>query len=163
MKCYRCNLEVADGVYICPNCGNSLGVPKQPHQGQYQQPHNGGYYNGSSGYNNTYNAASNYNDPYGRNNMGGHPYSLGKPDNNLVWAILSTVFCCLPLGIYSIILASKVNGLYYSGKYDEAQKTADEAKKWALIGAAIGFGVSVIFFIINFMQGFAEGFVESFE
>ena len=29
------------------------------------------------------------------------------PDNNLVWAILCTVLCCLPLGIVSIIKSTK--------------------------------------------------------
>ena len=32
-----------------------------------------------------------------------------KPDNWLVWAILSTILCCLPLGIVSIIYATKVD------------------------------------------------------
>lgn len=31
------------------------------------------------------------------------------PDNNLVWAILSTVLCCLPLGIVAIIKSTQVN------------------------------------------------------
>ncbi|WP_417935251.1 CD225/dispanin family protein [Flagellimonas maritima] len=30
-----------------------------------------------------------------------------KPDNYLVWAILSTIFCCIGTGIASIIYASK--------------------------------------------------------
>jgi len=37
MKCYRCNTEVADGASFCPNCGNSLKMPQQSQQGQYQQ------------------------------------------------------------------------------------------------------------------------------
>ncbi len=32
-----------------------------------------------------------------------------KPDNFLVWAILSTVLCCLPLGIVAIVYANKVD------------------------------------------------------
>ena len=63
-----------------------------------------------------------------------------KPDNNMVWAILSTLCCCLPLGIVSIIYASRVNGYYYSGNYAAAQEAADKAKNWALyslIGAVI--------------------------
>ena len=156
MKCINCYSEVADGMKFCPNCGSPMVSQQQPQQGQYQQPHDSGYYNGSSRYDNTYNAASNYNDPYGRNNMGGHSYSLGKPDNNLVWAVLSTIFCCLPLGIYSIILASKVDGLYKSGNYIEAQKNADEAKKWAIIGAVIGLFGSLIYLFIVFVIGISE-------
>ena len=33
------------------------------------------------------------------------------PDNNLVWAILSTVLCCLPLGIVAIIKSTLVSVL----------------------------------------------------
>ena len=31
-----------------------------------------------------------------------------KPSNNLVWAILTTICCCLPFGIVSIVYAAKV-------------------------------------------------------
>jgi len=35
--------------------------------------------------------------------------SMGNPpDNNLVWAILCTVMCCMPLGIVAIIKSTKV-------------------------------------------------------
>ena len=57
------------------------------------------------------------------------------PDNNIVWGVLVTVFCCLPLGIYSIIQGSKVSGLYASGKYAEAKAMSEEAKIWAIWGA----------------------------
>jgi len=74
-----------------------------------------------------------------------------KPDSNMVWAILTTIFCCLPTGIYAIILASKVDGLYYAGRYDEAKEASNGAKKWSFIGcvlAIIGFLLYVIFFIL---------------
>ena len=156
MRCIHCNSEVAEGNQFCPYCGNPMsfqhqsqqGQYQQPQYGQYQQPHAGGYNNGGNSYNNSYNAPNNY----GRYNMGGGPsYSSGKPDNNLVWAILTTVLCCLPIGVYSIILASKVNGLYESGNIDEAQRTADEAKKWAIIGAVAGLVINFIGLIFFFL------------
>ncbi|RFN59314.1 CD225/dispanin family protein [Marixanthomonas ophiurae] len=58
-----------------------------------------------------------------------------KPDNYLVWAILSTIFCCLPLGIISIVKSTKVNELYAQGNFAEAQQAAQEAKKWAMWSA----------------------------
>ena len=74
-----------------------------------------------------------------------------KPDNYMVWAILSTAFCCLPLGLVSIISASKVNRLYREGNYEEAQKSADMAKKFALISAVLGFVGSIAYFALTFM------------
>ncbi|MCT8339485.1 CD225/dispanin family protein [Luteirhabdus pelagi] len=71
-----------------------------------------------------------------------------KPDNHLVWAILSTVLCCLPLGIVSIIKSTKVNEHYAAGHYDEAQKASEEAKKWAIWSAVAAIAVWVIYFIL---------------
>ena len=34
------------------------------------------------------------------------------PDSNLVWAILCTVLCCLPLGIVAIVKAASVEKLW---------------------------------------------------
>ena len=70
-----------------------------------------------------------------------------KPDNNLVWAILSTVLCCLPLGIVAIIKSTKVNELWAQGDYEGAKKAAADAKKFAIWGAAVG-GIFVILYII---------------
>ena len=61
-----------------------------------------------------------------------------EPDSHLVWAILCTVLCCLPLGIVSIVSSTKVSGLWAQGRYAEAQSAADSAKKWAIIGAVVG-------------------------
>ena len=71
-----------------------------------------------------------------------------KPDNNMLWAILSTLFCCLPLGIVAIINAAKVDGLYRSGDYSGAQEAADNAKKYAQYGLVIGIIWIVICFFI---------------
>ena len=69
------------------------------------------------------------------------------PENYLVWAILTTVLCCLPLGIVSIINATKVSSTYNMGDYQGAQKASADAKKWATIGAITG-GVGIILYII---------------
>ena len=71
-----------------------------------------------------------------------------KPDNNMLWAILSTLFCCLPLGIVAIINAAKVDGLYRTGDYSGAQEAADNAKKYALYGLVIGIIWIVVYFFI---------------
>ena len=65
----------------------------------------------------------------------GYPPPYPPPDNNLVWAILATVFCCLPLGIVAIVKSNQVNTLWYQGYPAEAQRAADEARKWAMWSA----------------------------
>lgn len=58
-----------------------------------------------------------------------------KPDSGLVWAILSTVLCCLPFGIVSIVYATKVDTLWYENRFNEACDAAHKAKMWALASA----------------------------
>lgn len=55
--------------------------------------------------------------------------------NNLVWAILSTLFCCLPLGIVSIVYATQVDGLRAAGDIAGARIAADKARFWAILSA----------------------------
>lgn len=71
-----------------------------------------------------------------------------EPDNNLVWAILCTVLCCLPLGIVAIVKSTSVSKLWAMGDFAGAQRAADEAKKWAMWGAIIGVVVVVLYLIL---------------
>lgn len=85
--------------------------------------------------------------------QGGAP--AGQPNNNLIWGILVTVLCCLPLGIVSIVKSTQVSGLWAQGRPAEAQKAADDAKKFAVWGAIAGVIVFVIVIIINLVVGFS--------
>ena len=58
--------------------------------------------------------------------------------NHLVWAILATLFCCLPLGIVSIVHAAKVDGLRLSGNIAGAREMSEKAKMWAIYAAISG-------------------------
>jgi predicted secreted protein len=69
--------------------------------------------------------------------------------NNLVWAILSTLFCCLPLGIVSIVFASQVNTKLAAGDVAGARESADKAKKWAIY-SVIGAVVALVAYLILF-------------
>ena len=84
---------------------------------------------------------------------------MQKPDNNLVWAILATVLCCLPFGIVSILKASKVDTLWAQGDQNGAVQAAADAKKWAIIAAICGAVWAVIYFILMFAVGLAEEFM----
>ena len=83
--------------------------------------------------------------------QGGAP--AGQPDNNLIWGILVTVLCCLPLGIVSIVKATQVSGLWAQGRFAEAQQAADDAKKFAVWGAIAGVIVFVVVIILNLVVG----------
>lgn len=72
-----------------------------------------------------------------------------RPSSYLALAIISTIFCCLPTGIVSIVYAAKVNSLYASGNYDEATKASKTAKTWGLISVGLGL-LGIIIYIIIF-------------
>lgn len=70
------------------------------------------------------------------------PETSGDPlphvPNHLVWAILVTIFCCLPFGIVSIVYAAQVNSFVADGRFDSARQASDSAKMWAWIAFAVG-------------------------
>ena len=109
--CKNCGNQVNDGTKFCPKCGQVIdGAPQQQ---VYQQP------------------AQAYQQPLQQ-----RPY---KPDSHMVLAILTTIFCCLPLGIVAILQANKVDKFYHMGEYDEANAASQSAKKWSIIGIIVGF------------------------
>lgn len=86
----------------------------------------------------------------------GPPGYSAQPDSYLVWAILTTLFCCVPLGIVSIVKASQVSGLWAQGRYPEAQQASQDAKKWAIWSAVVGVILIIIVFaarVVSFSAG----------
>ena len=76
-----------------------------------------------------------------------------QPDNYLVWAILVTVLCCLPLGVASIIYSVKVGSLYAQGDYNGAVDASQKAKKFAMIGGIGGLVFIIIYIIFMVIAG----------
>jgi hypothetical protein len=80
----------------------------------------------------------------------------GTVPNHLVWAILATLFCCLPFGIVSIVYASQVNGKLAAGDMGGALESSGKAKFWAWLSFGLGLAVFVVYFIIG-MIGVLSG------
>lgn len=74
------------------------------------------------------------------------------PPNNLVWAILSTVLCP-PLGIASIVFATKVNSKWAMGDAAGAQAASEKAKGFAIWGVIAW----VVFAVFNLILFFGFG------
>ena len=128
----------------------------QPAQPQYQQPFQQQPYQQPQ-YAQPYQQPQ-YGQPYQQPYMQQAP--MGNmppmPDTYLVWAILSTICCCLPLGVVSIVYSSKVSSLYASGQYNEALKASQSAKKWAIWSAVSSLIIGILYFILV-MLGIAAG------
>lgn len=84
-----------------------------------------------------------------------------QPDNYLVWAILSTIFCCLPLGIVSIIYSTQVNSKWAAGDFEGALKASQNAKKFAIWAAIIWLIFVVLYVIFVFVLGLGTAFFGS--
>lgn len=78
-----------------------------------------------------------------------------RPNNYLVWSILSTVCCCIPIGIFAIVNAAKVDGAWSRGDVAGALKYSADAKKFAIIAAAVGGAVNVGVFGLQLLAAFA--------
>jgi len=68
--------------------------------------------------------------------------------NYLVWSILSTILCCPPLGIVSIVYAVQVNQKVAAGDFAGAMASSRNAKTWAIIAAIGGVVGAVIWTLI---------------
>lgn len=77
-----------------------------------------------------------------------------KPNSYLVWAILSILYCCLPLGIVSIIYSAKVDNLYNSGDYEAAEQASQNAKRWAIASCVCAIVIYV--FLVLFIGVFTN-------
>lgn len=102
--------------------------------------------------------------PYDQQPYGQQPYgavnpwdTFGQPPPNyLVWAILTTLFCCLPLGIVSIVFAAQVGSKWSAGDYYGAHEASRRAKQFAVWSAA-AVGILVALYFALAILGYAVG------
>jgi uncharacterized membrane protein YvbJ len=78
-----------------------------------------------------------------------------KIDNNLVLAIVVTVFCCLPFGVVGIVYAAQVNAKAQVGDIAGAQESARKARMWSLLGLGLFLGAVTLWFIAVVLVGLA--------
>ena len=71
-----------------------------------------------------------------------------RPSSYLVLSILVTLFCCIPLGIASIVYSSKVDPAYQAGDYQKALEYSNKAKSWALWGIFLSILLYLLYFIL---------------
>jgi predicted secreted protein len=85
--------------------------------------------------------------PYGQMPYAGGPAG-SPPPNYLVWAILSTVLCCLPLGVASIVFAAQVNNKWAMGDVAGAQLSSRRARQFAIWSAISAAVIALLYVVI---------------
>ena len=84
---------------------------------------------------------------------GGYSEGHEHINNNLVWAIIVTLLCCVPTGLVAIYYSSKVDSLSIMGQRQLAREYARKSQIWCW--------VSFIGCIISIFLGFVLGIVGS--
>lgn len=183
MKCKFCGNDLPEESKFCPSCGAPVEPEEKQEQSEQsaeakQQENQNPYEYGVPGTDNG-SGAQNEN-PYQYGSAGQdneNPYQYGstgqntsadynanngtygqpqKPINGttyLIFAIISTLLCCLPLGIVAIVYASKINSLQRSGDYAGAQNAAKKAKMFTIIGTVAALVVSIFYIIFAIVIG----------
>ena len=70
------------------------------------------------------------------------------PPNYLVFAILTTIFCCQILGIVSIVCPAQVNSRWNSGDIQGAVDASKNAKLWAWVAFGSGIIIAIVFTLL---------------
>lgn len=138
-------------------------VSDAPYQDPYNAGDQGTYSYGNSSQNNSY-----QNNSYQNNNYQDNGYQNGNYQNApsyqqnqgdtvnwvpyLVVSIISTICCCIPLGIVAIVFSAKINSAATSGNIEEAKKAAKTAKIWIIVAVAAGLIVNIGFLAITAMM-----------
>lgn len=165
MICNNCNQENENDAKFCRFCGTPLNGEEQANssaQPEFQNP---------PPYNPAQNQAPppNFNgqQPYGQpypGSMPPPPYGQQPPapqinqNSYLIWAILTTLFCCLPFGIASIVYASRINGFLMSGNFMMAQESAKKSKTFSIVAACVGGGLYLLYFIFIVVIGMSAAY-----
>ena len=183
MKCKFCGNNLPEESKFCPLCGAPVEPEEKQEQSEQsaeakQQENQNPYEYGVPGTDNGSGAQDENPYQYGSEEQNNeNPYQYGsagqdtsadynanngtygqpqKPINGttyLIFAIISTVLCCLPLGIVAIVYACKINSLQRSGDYAGAQNAAKKAKMFTIIGTVAALVVSIFYIIFAVVIG----------
>ena len=89
---------------------------------------------------------------------GPRPEAQGPPvPNYLVYAILATIFCCVPFGIVAIVYAAQVNALLQAGNYAAAREASNKARIWCWVAFGVGLVVLVAYGVMMLGAGLLAG------
>ena len=159
--CPNCQNPVNDGELFCPNCGTKVDAQQTPNVSaqqpsfnqSYEQPNNNQQQYNQQNYNQQQYNQQNYNQQYNQYGQQNY-YAPQNPNLNttpiLIWSIINILLCCMPLGIWALVLCLNVNK---KPTYEEAEKALKTAKTVSLIGTIGGFVFQIFYIIILAIAG----------
>ncbi len=140
MFCKKCGMQIDDNAFFCEHCGADQrpAANAQPEAAVWQPSQPEYSAEPQQGYQPVYNTMP-----------GAEPV---KGTAYLVWSILVTLFCCLPLGIPAIIFAAKIDNCNAQGDFGGAAENARKAKNFCIWGAVLSVVFCIIYFAFVFLM-----------
>lgn len=152
--CPNCQKTVEDNEMFCPNCGTKVDSQPQQEQPQtdpvYTAPQQQDYTQQNYSQQNVYNTQQGYVPP--------QPVNWGLNTTPFtVWSILNLLFCCLPLGIWSLVLATGANK---KPTLEEAQKSLKTAKILCIVSTVAGALIMLFSVVLPLVMGAGLAFMD---
>lgn len=79
------------------------------------------------------------------------------PPTYMVWAVISTICCCLPLGVVAIVFAAQVSTKYYARDFAGARKASERAELWIIIAIVLGVVSNILYVPLSLLSGLMTG------
>lgn len=73
------------------------------------------------------------------------------PPTFMVWAILSTICCCLPAGVVAIIYSAQVSSKYFSRDYEGARRVSERTEIWIIVSIVLGIIANALYMPLSLM------------
>ena len=125
MFCYKCGAEMQDDAMFCSSCGLKL-ERSAPTPNSAASPIDASVYDQSS---------SPYSEsPYFAPSTGAsYSSDSSKVNNYLIWNVLATLFCCIPLGIVGIVFSVLSSNAMSRSDYMTGRSHASTAKTFFIL------------------------------
>lgn len=66
--------------------------------------------------------------------------------------MISTVCCCLPLGVVAIFFAAQVSTKYYARDFEGAKKASERAELWIILAIALGVAFNILYMPLSLLS-----------
>ena len=79
------------------------------------------------------------------------PERRPMPPTYMVWAIVTTILCCLPAGVVAIVYSSMVSSKYFAQDYEGARRASRNAEVWIIASIVLGVIVNAFYWPMALM------------
>ncbi|MBR4835016.1 MAG: CD225/dispanin family protein [Thermoguttaceae bacterium] len=148
MFCPKCGNPLPANARFCSLCGvavrsnASSGMESPLGSASFETSDDSGACNESA---NPY-ASPSASEPYAPSGWG----DVADVPDYLIWNVLSTLFCCMPLGVAGIIFSIQTSSAKTRGDFETAARHSSTAKTLLIVGLVVG-GLQILLSFLWFV------------